>query len=107
MSLYPRGILVRSRQSSCPCVDQAPEHDEHERVAARMAWFAQNLVMPDAAVATIGWMSFVQNILSDNVAITVDENVLDCLEGPWNEVVWGSMKTFVDVNRLDPTLKGT
>jgi hypothetical protein len=77
---------------------------ERERVAAEMAWFADLLSTPGVDVEATGWMPFLQRLL-DDVAITVDDHVVDQLQGIWDQVVWRALRAYIDANRLDPSLK--
>src|SRR5471030_1220132 len=70
------------------------EGDQRERVAAEMAWFAHYLITPGVDLEAIGWIPFLQRILLDDVALTVDEDVVDRLESMWDEVVWRTLGVF-------------
>jgi hypothetical protein len=79
--------------------------EERERIAAEMAWFADLLSATDVDVEAIGWMPFLQRILRDDVAITVDDEVVGKLESMWNQVVWRTVRAYIDANHLDPSMK--
>jgi hypothetical protein len=51
------------------------------------------------------WTPLLQQILSEYVAITVDEGTLDRLEGMWDEVVRRGLGAFIQVNELSPALR--
>jgi hypothetical protein len=76
-----------------------------DRLSAEMAWFAQGLLTPGVDLEAIGWPAFLQQLLSEYVAITVDDDTLEKLETLWTQVVCRALETFMHVNRLDPALK--
>jgi hypothetical protein len=76
---------------------------ERERVAAEMAWFA-DLLSTGVDVEASGWMSFLQRLL-DDVAITVDDHVVDRLQDMWDQVVGQALRAYIDANQLDSSLK--
>jgi hypothetical protein len=78
---------------------------ERERTAAEMAWFAHGLLTPEVDLKAIGWTPFLQQVLSEYVAITVDEDKMDRLESMWDQVICLALRAFVDVNELDPALR--
>jgi hypothetical protein len=59
---------------------------ERERTAAEMAWCAHGLLAPEVDREAIGWTPFLQQVLSEYVAITVDEDKLDRLD-MWDQVI--------------------
>jgi hypothetical protein len=79
--------------------------NERERIAAELAWFGHCLSTPDVDVEAIGWVPFLQRILSDDVAITVADDALDRIENMWDHIVWRTLRAFIDANHLDPALK--
>ena len=78
---------------------------ERERIAAEMTWVAQCLLTPEVDLEAIGWTPLLQQILSEYVAITVDEGTLDRLEGIWDEVVRRALGAFIQVNERSPALR--
>jgi hypothetical protein len=78
---------------------------ERQRTAAEIAWFAHGLVSPEVDLEAIGWTMLLQQILSECVAITADEDALDRLESLWNQVICRALDAFVQVNELDPVLR--
>jgi hypothetical protein len=78
---------------------------ERERMAAEIAWFAHDLLTPDVDFEAIGWTTLLQRILSEYVAITVDEDTLDRLDSMWDQVVRRALRVFMQVNELDLALK--
>jgi hypothetical protein len=77
--------------------------EERERVAVEMAWFAELLSTPGVDAEASGWMVFLQRML-DDVTITVDDHVVDSLQSMWNQVVWRTLRAYIDANHLDPSL---
>jgi hypothetical protein len=74
-----------------------------ERAAAELAWFtyeagaqAENLA-PD-------WSVFLQQVLSDCVALTIAPDRMADIEGAWDDVVSGAFQAFVRVNNLQPAV---
>jgi hypothetical protein len=79
---------------------------EGERLAAEMAWFAQGLLTRAEDVeSAAGWASVLQQILTEHVAITVEEDTLDDLERIWDPLVHQALETFLRVNRLNTILR--
>ena len=77
--------------------------EERERVAVEMAWFATLLSTPGVDAEASGWMPFLQRLL-DDVAITVDDQAVDRLQSIWDQVVWRTLRAYMDANCLDPSL---
>src|ERR1700681_3340422 len=63
------------------------DEDDGQRLSAEMAWFAQGLLTPGVDLDAIGWTTFLQQVLSEYVAITVDDDTMDGLEPLWTQVV--------------------
>jgi hypothetical protein len=80
------------------------EDPEAERIAAEMAWFAQRL-LTGVDIEGIGWTTFLQQILSDSVDLTVAEDTLTQLESKWDLVVCRTLSVFVEANKLGPALR--
>ena len=80
------------------------DDDERKRVAAEVAWFTELLSTPGVDVDPVGWMSFVQRML-DNVAITVDDDVLERLPPMWDLILSPALRAYIDANGLDASLK--
>jgi hypothetical protein len=75
---------------------------ERQRVAAEIAWFAEGLMT--ASPASEGWRTLFDRILSEDVAITLDEERMNA-EGVWDELVCCTFAAFLSANDLDASIK--
>ena len=83
------------------CV-QRLDHDERQRMAAEIAWFAEGLLTPGVELKTTGWSALLGEILSRHVAITVDEEGLEDANDFWNQVMCRTFEAFAEANQLYP-----
>jgi hypothetical protein len=74
-----------------------------ERAAAELAWFTYEAGAQAENLAP-GWSVFLQRVLSDCVALTVDPDRMAALEGAWDDVVSGAFQAFVRTNDLQPAV---
>ena len=77
--------------------------DEHRRLAAEIAWFADEVLLAQRASA--GWGPIIERILSQGVTVTMDEEQLNGNPHAWDELVCRLFQTFVVVNQLDGAIK--
>jgi hypothetical protein len=71
-----------------------------------MAWFAQGVLARAGDVeSAAGWASVLQQILTEHVAITVDEDAVDDLGSIWDQLVHQALEAFMRANGLNPVLK--
>ena len=78
--------------------------DERRRVAAQIAWFAGGIV-DGANPSAMRWPAFLQDILANDVAITLDEEGTDAISGFWDHVLYRIFQTFVSANQLDAAVR--
>jgi hypothetical protein len=79
-------------------------HDEAARLAASLAWFASVAATPGADLDATEWPSVLQRIMGDYVALTVADDALDRLQELWTPLCSGVLRTFAQVNEIDPTV---
>jgi hypothetical protein len=87
------GVLVR----------RLPD-DERRRVAAQIAWFADGII-DGADPSAMHWPAFLQDILANDVAITLDEEGTDTISGFWDHMLYRILQTFLSANQLDPAVR--
>jgi hypothetical protein len=78
------------------------DHDERQRMAAEIAWFAEGLLTPGVELKTTGWSALLGEILSRYVAITLDEEGLEDPTDFWNQVMCRAFEAFAVTNQLYP-----
>jgi hypothetical protein len=78
--------------------------DEAARLTAKLAWFASVVETPGADLDATEWPQLMQRILSDYVALTVDDETLERLEQLWTPLCSGAFRAFVEVNEIDPAV---
>jgi len=72
--------------------------DEAQRVAAEIAWFADGLLEGSTCA---GWQQLLDRILTQDVAITMDEELFHRADAAWDQLVCRAFETFVVANGLD------
>jgi len=77
-------------------------HDERQRMAAEIAWFAEGLLTPGVELKTTGWSALLGEVLARHVAITVDEEGVDDADDFWNQVLCRTFEAFGVTNQLYP-----
>jgi len=75
--------------------------DERLRIAAEIAWYADALTAADA-VRPAGWPALLDRILTNDVAITCDEDVWAGSRHVQDEIVCRAFQAFVAANQLGP-----
>jgi len=78
--------------------------DEAVRLAASFAWFARVAVTPGADLDATDWPQVLQRIMADYVSLTVADDTLDRLKDMWTPLCSGVLRTFAQVNDLDPVV---
>ena len=78
--------------------------DEVSRLAASLAWFANVAVTPGANLDTTEWPQLLQRIMAEYVALTVADDALDRLDELWTPLCSGVLRTFAQVNEIDPVV---
>ena len=74
---------------------------ERQRVAAEIAWFAEGLLT--ATPQSEGWRTLIDRILSQDVAITLDEERMNTVA--WDQLICRVFETFVTANQLDGSIR--
>jgi hypothetical protein len=74
--------------------------DERLRMAAEIAWFADALTA--AGTVRPGWPDLLDRILSNDVAITCDEDLWEGSRQVQDEIVCRAFEAFVTANQLGP-----
>jgi hypothetical protein len=77
--------------------------DERRRVAAQVAWFA-DAVLHGAKPSAAEWPAFFQDILTNDVTITVEEDGIDAITGFWDHALCRIFQTYLRANQLDPAI---
>ena len=77
-------------------------YDEAARLAASLAWFASVAATPGADLDATEWPRVLQQIMADYVSLTVADHALGQLEDLWTPLCSGALRTFVQVNQIDP-----
>ncbi len=78
------------------------DHDERQRMAAEIAWFAEGLLTPGVELSNTGWPAFLSEVLSRCVAITLDEDRLEHADDFWQQVICRTFEAFAVTNHLYP-----
>jgi hypothetical protein len=78
--------------------------DEAARLAASLAWFATVAATPGADLGATEWPQVLQRIMMEYVSLRVDDETLGRLEELWTPLCSGALRTFVQVNEIDPVL---
>src|SRR5262245_66643181 len=77
-------------------------HDEAARLAASLAWFARIAATPGADLDATDWPALLQEIMGNYVSLTVADDVLERLEELSTALCSGALRTFVQVNDINP-----
>jgi len=83
---------------------QRLQDDDAARLAASLAWFASVAVTPGADLEATDWPRLLQQILSDFVSVTVDDETLTRREELWAPLCSGALRSFVTANQIDPAV---
>jgi hypothetical protein len=77
--------------------------DERQRIAAEVAWFAENLVT--AHPQSERWGLLLDRILSQDVSITFDEARFSNTRHAWDQLICLTFQAFVTANSLDGSIR--
>ena len=72
--------------------------DERQRMAAEIAWFAENLLTANAQ--SDRWSVLLDRILSQDVSITLDEAQFSHSDRAWDQLICLTFQAFVTANKL-------
>ena len=77
--------------------------DERQRMAAEIAWFAENLLTANAQPER--WSVFLDRILSEDVSITLDDTRFCNTRRAWDQLICLTFQAFVTANNLEGTIR--
>jgi hypothetical protein len=77
--------------------------DERQRMAAEIAWFAENLLT--AHPQSERWSMLLDRILSQDVSITIDEARFSNTRRAWDQLICLTFQAFVTANNLDGSIR--
>ena len=77
--------------------------EERQRVAAEIAWFAENLLTDTPESPS--WSMLLDRILSQDVSITLDEKTFSPAKRDWDRLICLTFEAFVNANELGGPIK--
>jgi hypothetical protein len=78
--------------------------EEAARLAASLAWFASVATTPGGDLDATEWPHLLRRIMREYVSLTVADEALEQLEELWTPLCSGALRTFIQVNEIDPLL---
>src|SRR5262245_8140553 len=78
--------------------------DQRRRVAAEIAWFAEGLLSTGRPCSP-EWKTLLDRILTQDVAVTLDQERLGHGRDAWDQLVCRTFEAFLTANQLDRDIK--